>query len=398
VTPFILCAVGAARFAVAWLAAAGLAACGLALNGEETGGDAGPTLHDAGADVTTADASQGSSSGGDTGVPPEASNDTGTMADVVVPETGLVDGCVPKGPESCTNGIDDDCNGLVDCADPACTTQGFRCVTPSPMAGWDFVAFDATSQAGCPATLKAKNVDVDPTNLASPTVCGCTCAVGTPPSCEQGNISTTHSQNNQCGGSVTNYPASGGACIPQDLSVDAFVLAAQPPPAGGTCGATASVTQPATGATQGEVCSGETTFGGGCAGTQVCALVPTGFTSCVHHGGASMACPAPYSTPHSVGTLKDTRGCGNCACGLPTATCSAGTWAFFGSQDCTGSAGVTLDTNDQCNGTGSAQGSTFRSNQFSSIPMPGSIACATPPTPPSTGNVMLTGADTVCCD
>ena len=372
-------------FAVACLAATWLAACGLGLNGLQTSDDAGPPLLDATGDVTMADASHESS-------------DTGTMADVVVPETGLVDGCVPKGPENCTNGIDDDCNGLTDCADPACKTQGYACVTPSPMTGWDLVAFDATSQAACPATLMQKNVDVDPTNLAAPAVCGCTCAAGTPPSCEQGNISTTHSQNNQCGGMVTNYPASGGVCIPQNLSVDAFVLAAQPPPAGGMCGATATVTQPTTGATQGEVCSGETTFGGGCTGTQVCALVPTGFTSCVHHGGASMACPAPYSTPHSVGTLKDTRGCGNCACSPPTATCGPASWAFFNSQDCTGSAGVTLNANDQCNGTGAAQGQTFHSNRFSSIPLPASIACATPPTPPSTGNVMLTGADTICCD
>src|SRR5438105_3089918 len=28
--------------------------------------------------------------------------------------------CIPRGPENCTNHIDDDCNGLIDCVDPAC--------------------------------------------------------------------------------------------------------------------------------------------------------------------------------------------------------------------------------------------------------------------------------------
>src|SRR5437660_588545 len=29
--------------------------------------------------------------------------------------------CTPTGAESCFNGIDDDCNGHIDCDDPACT-------------------------------------------------------------------------------------------------------------------------------------------------------------------------------------------------------------------------------------------------------------------------------------
>ena len=65
VRTFILCAVGAARFAVACLAATWLAACGLGLNGLQTSDDAGPSLLDATGDVTMADASQESSSGAD---------------------------------------------------------------------------------------------------------------------------------------------------------------------------------------------------------------------------------------------------------------------------------------------------------------------------------------------
>ena len=32
-------------------------------------------------------------------------------------------GCVSQGPEDCSNELDDDCNGLTDCADPACDNQ-----------------------------------------------------------------------------------------------------------------------------------------------------------------------------------------------------------------------------------------------------------------------------------
>jgi len=375
------------------------------VNGLQTSGDGGAGGLDAAGDVTKADGAYQGSSGVDTGVAPEASsgNDTGTTGDVGVTETAPVDGCVATGPESCTNGIDDDCNGLTDCADPACTTQGYTCVAPiagQPYNGWDFVALNATAQSTCPASLTQKNVDVDPTNLTAPAACGCSCAPGTPPSCETGNVSWTHGPNNQCNaGGTTNSPANGGACNMTPVAVDSFVLAAQPPPTGGTCTASASVTQPPTGATQGEVCGGEKAFGAGCTGGQVCGLVPPGFTACVHHGGANMGCPAgPYAATNSVGTIDDTRGCGACTCGAPTATCTTGTWSFFGTTGCTGPVGITLQTNDQCNPTGDpSPGPTYASNRFTSNPAGGSIACAAPATPPSTGNVTLTGADTVCC-
>src|SRR5215831_1766423 len=36
---------------------------------------------------------------------------------------GTCDGEVLPGGENCKNGLDDDCNGLVDCADPTCATD-----------------------------------------------------------------------------------------------------------------------------------------------------------------------------------------------------------------------------------------------------------------------------------
>jgi hypothetical protein len=388
--------VGAARFAVACLAATGLAACGLAVNGlEGTVGEAGVGV-DAAADVTTAEASA-EASGADTSAAPEASS-SDAATDVVVAEAATVDGCVSTGTEDCTNGMDDNCNGLVDCEDPVCMGAGYTCVPiwPDP-TGWNFVAFDATSQTGCPPTLTQTSVAVDPTNPPPPAACGCTCSVGTLPSCEQGNIAVNPGTNNMCSAMQVNAPANGGACNPQNAApLPPYLQATQPPPSGGTCTGATTTTLPPAGATQGEVCNGETAFGAGCPAMQQCALAPPGFSACIHHGGANMACPTAFPTQNSVGTLMDTRGCGgNCTCGTPTGTCSVGGWAFYTSANCTGAAGVQLQTNGMCNQNGDTT-TPFMSNKFFSSFVG---TCGAPTmTPMPTGTVTLTGEDTICCE
>jgi hypothetical protein len=398
--------VGAARFAAGCLAASVFAACGLAVNGlEGTTGDGGVSHLDATADTSTAEAS--SSSGADTGSPPppeagadSASSDTGTAGDVVV-EAAPTDGCIPKGPENCANGIDDDCNGSTDCADPACMTQGYACVSAPPATGWDFVPFNAMSQSGCPAPLKAHDVDIDPVNLSSPAVCNCACDVATPPTCETGNITSSYGNGvNACTMPAMAIAANGGGCNAQSLTVEPFVMSAQPPPTGGTCAPMSSTTVPPVGGGNGEYCTGETTFGAGCSAGQVCALLPPGFTACIHHGGANMACTTPgYVSQVAVGTVMDNRGCtGNCTCGGgPTATCTPGSWDFYASPDCSGAVGAVITTNGTC-APPSATG-TFMSNRFTSTPTAGTVTCGAPTASPMpSGNATLAGADTLCCE
>jgi hypothetical protein len=398
--------VGAARFAAGCLAAGLFAACGLGVNGlEATVGDGGVSNLDAAADTSQAETS--SSSGADTGSPPPfeagtdtSSADTGTAGDVVV-EAAPTDGCVPTGPENCTNGIDDDCNGLTDCADPACTTQGYACVAAPSAAGWDFVPFDLMAQPGCPSTLKAHDVNVDPQNLSSPAVCSCTCSVGTPPTCETGNITSSYgTAMNACTTPGMAIAANGGACNAQSLTVEPFVMSAQPAPSGGTCASASNTTVPPTEAGNGEYCTGETTFGAGCASGQVCALVPTGFTACIHHGGANMGCTTPgYVLQVAVGTVMDDRACsGNCICGAtPTATCTPGSWDFYATNDCSGAVGAVITTNNAC-AAPSATGS-FMSNRFTSTATAGTVTCGAPTaTPMPSGNATLAGADTLCCE
>ncbi|MGA7121295.1 MAG: hypothetical protein WBY94_14420, partial [Polyangiaceae bacterium] len=64
--------------------------------------------------------------------------------------------CAPtSSTENCTNGIDDNCDGLVDCAEPSCQTAGYACVGAAP-AGWSGPDLFWTGAAGatapaCPA-------------------------------------------------------------------------------------------------------------------------------------------------------------------------------------------------------------------------------------------------------
>jgi hypothetical protein len=230
-------------------------------------------------------------------------------------------------------------------------------------------------------------------------MCSCSCSATSAPSCEQGSISVKAGPDSACSAAgPLGYPASGGACNAQMINPAAFAQAVPPMATGGTCAPSAMTTRPSTGATQGQVCTGEKAFGAGCTGGQEeCALVPAGYQACIHHGGANMACPAgPYSTAHAVGALQDTRGCAACACSPPTATCSPGSWAFYMNSGCTGTPGLTLTANGACNATNNQATTPYQSNQFSSSP--GSVDCAQPAPPSPTGTVQLGGQDTLCCE
>jgi hypothetical protein len=240
-----------------------------------------------------------------------------------------------------------------------------------------------------------KKGDVDPTSLP-PAVCGCTCAAGGNPTCLNGNVSGKGGPDATCSTGPANFPANNGVCVNNMLPVTAYIQATLPGPSGGMCTPTPSVTKPSTGATSGEYCTGESAFGAGCSGTNVCALVPTGYQVCAHHGGANMGCPPGYPTAHAIGTLQDNRGCASCMCSPQTATCS-GTWNFYGSMNCTGPVGVAATANGACDATGNQNLSTvFQS--YMVVAQPTNVACAAPAPPAPTGGVMLNGADTICCE
>ncbi|HEX8791580.1 MAG TPA: hypothetical protein VF765_11565 [Polyangiaceae bacterium] len=381
------------------LAACGIDTSGLAQPGDDSGavGDDGsasmetgsmPPIDAGGMDVTMP-APDASDAAKDVASPMDASHDA------IVLKEGGADGCVPTGPESCTNGVDDDCNGLTDCEDPACTGAGYTCVPdPSTAVGWSFAPLNPGARPACPSPLAAAYVDVNPTNLSNPASCSCTCGVGTQPDCEQGNITASYGNGN-CNMAFT-QAAGGGACHADNggIGIDTYV-AASTTPSGGTCTASVSQTIPPNSETHGETCSGETMFGAGCGAGQVCALVPAGFSACVIHAGA-LGCPGgAYTTGNAVGAVVDSRACTPCTCpSTPTAMCS-GTWSYYPAANCGGSPLVLL-ADGQCHATGQT-GGTYYSDKY--VAAAANAMCGSPVAEPQpTGSATLTGQSTVCCN
>jgi hypothetical protein len=175
--------------------------------------------------------------------------------------------------ENCFDGIDNNGNGLVDCADPSCA--GVAMCAPAVPNGWLGHAelYDGASmpQLGCitPWTSELVPGRSDPT--AAPATCGA-CACGAP---------------NGSGACA----ASGGGATIAPVAFASVGLACEGAP-----------TSPATVS---------------CAGTTCVAAPAPAFTGglCVHQAGDA-ACPAPYTARHVYfAAVSDNRGCAPCACG-----------------------------------------------------------------------------------
>jgi hypothetical protein len=299
--------------------------------------------------------------------------------------------CVPAGAEDCTNGVDDDCNGLTDCADPACTQMGFACVDPAP-GGWAYVALATSDQPGCSSPFtQTRNVDVDPSD--GPAQCSCTCEVGAPPTCGT-SVAAHYGNTATCPNAFPTFTTDGG-CTNQPLVVQPFAEVAVPAATGGSCAPNVTSSLPSTGATQGQVCSGVSAFGGGCTGLQVCAAAPGSFDACVAHSG-QQSCPSgSYTQQHFVGTINDSRGCGTCNCGGTPTGCSL-TWTFYASPNCAGSSLPIVADNSCYQLTPAPMALAYPS--YRATVSAGDAGCAPPPQQPQpTGGVTLDNEYTVCC-
>ena len=182
---------------------------------------------------------------------------------------------------SCFDGLDDDHNGVADCAEPSCAP--FAACVPELPAGWDGYAalYDGTAAPTCPGVF---------TSTLAPGNVGLTAAAASCTACA-------------CGA------ASGGAC----------------PASGGV-----ATVPPATWATTAVACEGSYPDATGCTGTDSCQPkvgAPFHSGTCIHQIG-DMACPAQtvFTERHVFyAGLFDTRGCAACTCGTPSGNaCASG--------------------------------------------------------------------------
>lgn len=230
-------------------------------------------------------------------------------------------------PESCTNGVDDDQNGLTDCADPACA-DGFVCADIAP-SGWNgpVILYDGDPAAlpTCPDDHPTAAYQGHGGLIATPAVCeACTCSAPAV-SCSPATLGIF--DDNACANQVAFavQPAP-GQCGPIAPPAGVKAVSAGPAtPTAGACtpGGGAKTLPPPTWQRAGLACVGGG-LGGGCSG-KLCTgkpLPPFEPGLCVWHSG-DLTCPAAFPQKHAfVDSVNDTRDCTGCSCGAPDATCA----------------------------------------------------------------------------
>jgi hypothetical protein len=310
--------------------------------------------------------------------------------------------------EDCTNGIDDNCDGLADCADPLCQ-PGFICAPAFP-TGWvePVVVYDQTVTTGtapvapsCAGTYGNNVFDGHYSPNAPPATCTCQCGAAEGVQCSaptiQGYFDTACT--NLCTGSAQVTTACTLLC--GDATITGIKLTQDSSPSGGSCAASVSKRVSSWDLMTGwfgtaRVCTTARTnySGGGCSAGQVCVEVPPstfGGKVCLYQMG-HQTCPASYSVPHTYYTGGvDSRACGStstCSCDIPTgATCTSSVSLY--SNSCSATATPVTTT---CLGL-----SRFGGPHASGTVSPSGGSCAASGTASPTGDVTPTGESTVCC-
>ena len=211
--------------------------------------------------------------------------------------------------EECANGVDDDDDGKVDCADEDC---GAAACVPAAPEGWlgpFLVAYDG---AACP---EGANARVTGTLCGG---CGCEGAVSCGPSSVSFGDAGCPAPLDQ------SLPVGDGACV--DLGVSGGALGAKGdiPLTSAACSPTGSG-----GTRQATIC--DTSGGAGCEAPTSCFDDLEG--ACVTRDG-DWSCPEGFPARRSLATGAVT-GCGACECEPSPSSCS-GTTSLFSGDACTG--------------------------------------------------------------
>lgn len=338
----------------------------------------------------------GSSDGGtdDTGNGNVGSNDSGP---------GLDDGCGST--EICNNGVDDNCDGKIDCEDPQCS-PAWTCTPAAIPASWSLVEYVENARPACAASYSTSS-DVLEGPEGAPATCGCGCSITTPGTCETGSAAVFIGDGLCPPTASGTNPANGGACSPVPIDFQAFAgIKAQVNPVGytaGQCAPVPSETEADAGAAgQGRVCRDTNGTGSGCANGGACAPASQGdgFSICILHNGVQTTCPTGFPNLHVVGaSLTDGRGCSTCTCAMAAATCDDATMTFFTDSAC-GDGGVAVTANGQCNdfpgtgGQGVVGAPTYVAYEYTAQVK--GEACVPSPIF-ADGGVGLTQPRTICC-
>jgi hypothetical protein len=339
------------------------------------------------------------------------------------------------GDENCVNGMDDDSDGQIDCADSDCQPL-YACV-PAVPAGWTGpVAFyEGTNAAplcnasgGFPTQKQSAHSGIVPGDATCPT---CECNFTGTPVCKANLVfgSTADCQSGCCWGSApgicTGSPltATNGTCLGvglcQNGTIKPTAIEITSASVSGTCtsaaNGTADIPTP-TWTNEVRACGDAVATGKGCGTDGACMPVPAapfGSSACIYKTGDT-SCPSPFSTKHLVHqNTQDTRSCTPCSCGALTGgDCTGGTVSVFPAAGC--GSGAQTATIGACNDIGIDPSPTpaqpGQCEATPGVPNPadsrsvlysGATPSGTPSCPPSGGQVSgaATAIDpiTFCC-
>lgn len=324
----------------------GVAAGGGGASATSTDATTATSSSDATTSTTSSTTATTSSAGGG------GSSTTSTTTAATTTTTGSGTG------EDCLNGVDDDGDTDVDCADTECQ-PGFACVDDIP-TGWGVYGYVALAQAlpgqepACPADYPDEAYVGGATPLDAPAVCAaCVCGAPTGGTCllpdmdpVGAGVDAVQVSNKACGqqpvfvgylkvpmnwdgncygtqGYLGGQTSCGGPC-------NVSVSTAAPVVSGNSCAASggAATVDPFKFAVSAKACGGPVT-GGGCGATQACLPKPTGSFEpgvCIAKLGDD-DCPAPFDLKFSFSDPADAvddRDCSACTCDAPTgSTCAA---------------------------------------------------------------------------
>ena len=302
--------------------------------------------------------------------------------------------CVPT-TENCFNGIDDDCDGLVDCADPDCTGGASPPATCVPDPGSFTAGVTVASAIACPGTWPSPG----PINAGINSTCDGT-------GCSGCSLISDWAQTDDCyvvvydwgatmclGGSGTEVRTS-GVCRTFDTPAAAGNYhSVIDPYYEGFCsgvGGTATKVTP-TWTTSEQFCSGGL-VGGGCTPGSIC--VPAGPNHCVMKSGSQLTCPANYvlrATRYYTGFDDSGRTCA-CACNRSgTGTCSGTATVALFSGSCAPAGGHTLAS--ACDNTDNISG--YDHVIATGVTVVGHTSCTLGTS--QTNSTALLDEQTVCC-
>ena len=307
----------------------------------------------------------------------EAGHDTAAGA----PGEAGAASCVSRGAENCFNGIDDDCNGDVDCADAACDGPA-QCV---PDAGAE-LGFFADASNTCPSGYVPLLLYQD---LQVPTECkGCSCINPTDLLCDSGvyGHGSYACPSYQYSGQLWNMFNDRCGSLPNDPNIHYYSIR-------GTSQCTPSGTP-----TFDDVSWGQSAVfcvvervGKGCGSGKVCVPNDAPKWCTLSDGG----CTPDYADDRGVWYqgVDDTRDCGQCQCGLGTADCSASYINVYSDGACGGMAISLASVAVQDDACGLAFAP--QSGRIIGDPVPGSGSCQ--PNVFMSGEATPTDGASVCC-